>query len=404
MNHHTTHQSNNNGTNKPAFYLDESLPGQADDPWMDAIAFSGGGMAGVCYAGVLKALEQYGYRKDIIYWSGSSVGSIIATLCVLGASAEYCIETLMTTDVSIFIDLAAQPNFHLGLVKSIRTYGKTIINLIEKLGIDGGDKFTAWFSSILQDLGYDPEITFQELYMKSGGKHLCITASSINTAETLYLTRSSYPHMRVIDAVRVSISLPYVFQPIYMDDPHCLHGRRLLADGGIYDNLPVNVLDIRHKGEIVAVYRKMVGFALVTHGKWTKDYETIDGILKYSYNFVEGMHAHLSVEKSQQFMYWDRVFPIECYDIASMDFNMNRESMVHLIETGYNATKYLCKRREQMILRYGPVPRNYFIQVPGKGPAKQYDNNDLWRTDLYETNPEHFVRSEIPANPNYNIK
>ena len=51
------------------------------------IALSGGGIRGIAHAGALKAFEENGINIDII--SGTSSGSIIATLYALGYSPYY---------------------------------------------------------------------------------------------------------------------------------------------------------------------------------------------------------------------------------------------------------------------------------------------------------------------------
>ena len=51
------------------------------------IALSGGGIRGIAHSGVLKALEDYGIKADII--GGTSSGGLIASLYAMGYSPYY---------------------------------------------------------------------------------------------------------------------------------------------------------------------------------------------------------------------------------------------------------------------------------------------------------------------------
>ena len=55
-------------------------------PYQYGLALSGGGIKGLCHAGVLKGLEEIGFRPDII--SGVSAGSIVGALYSDGYTPE----------------------------------------------------------------------------------------------------------------------------------------------------------------------------------------------------------------------------------------------------------------------------------------------------------------------------
>ena len=57
----------------------------------------------------------------------------------------------------------------------------------------------------------------------------------------------------LVDAVRASVRLPVLFPPIAHADG------RLLVDGGVLDNLPVDLLVERDEGPVVAVNVAMGG-------------------------------------------------------------------------------------------------------------------------------------------------
>ena len=55
-------------------------------PYKIGIALSGGGIKGLCHAGVLKALEEHAIKPDII--SGVSAGSVVGALYADGYSPD----------------------------------------------------------------------------------------------------------------------------------------------------------------------------------------------------------------------------------------------------------------------------------------------------------------------------
>ena len=54
------------------------------------VALSGGGIRGIAHAGVLKALEDYGIKIDVI--GGTSAGSMVASLYAIGYKPDEIFE------------------------------------------------------------------------------------------------------------------------------------------------------------------------------------------------------------------------------------------------------------------------------------------------------------------------
>ena len=77
----------------------------------------------------------------------------------------------------------------------------------------------------------------------------------LRTVSTDLVSRTRQVHRRgnVVDAVSASVRLPVLFAPIPDD------AGRLLVDGGVLDNLPVDLLTERDEGPVVAVNISMGG-------------------------------------------------------------------------------------------------------------------------------------------------
>jgi predicted acylesterase/phospholipase RssA len=368
-----------NGSLYDSGYID----GQVSDSSVEWVAFSGGGMSAGAFAGVFEDMESRGLyqpkksltpdvltfdpldpfyftNKKIKYWLGSSAGAIFAALGALGTPSKYITNLLLNTDARIFLDYGGRESGP-GWWHRMGNYRYGITDLLSKWGIVRGLKFKQWFANQMSILGWDPLTSFNSLYNLTG-QHVIITATSLNTSETLYLSRSSYPYMTLLDAVDISIRLPCLFPPIFMSDPLVAQGNRILTDGGILDDLPINACDVTsNTGEILAFNRKAIGFTLINDGKWVPEYVNIDGLLKYSLTFIKTMHTRMHAMQSSQPYFWDRVVPIETYGVGTIDFDADKNKIIQIIESGKNASKRFFDNRETMILENGPLPNNLFI-------------------------------------------
>lgn len=201
------------------------------------IALAGGGIRGVAHAGVLKALEDNNIKIDAI--SGTSAGSIVATLYAMGYSPYY-IYTLFKHYAKDIINLRSGPIIN-GLSNFVRS---------KKIGIVG-----------LND-GLLLEKMYNELSIKKGFRYvgdikmpLVISTVDISEAKEYILTNCaprSNPNdnyiteIEVGKAVRASSSFPAVFCP-------CEFKNHLFMDGGVLDNTPAEELKKVYNGKVMAV-------------------------------------------------------------------------------------------------------------------------------------------------------
>lgn len=378
-------------------YDSSHIPGEVGDSDIEFICFSGGGVAGVCFLGVLRELERRGIREKIKYWLGSSAGAIAAALAALGATSEYLEKELKETDLRMFLDYGGRTGQSKHWWDKFQDYRYGISELISRWGAVRGDRFEEWVKEQFTKLGWDAGITFNDLYSQTGN-HLIITGTSLNTFETLYFSRSSYPYMKILDAVRISMSIPFMFQPLVMKDSVVPQGKRILVDGGILDNFPLNACDIiSDSGEILGFNRKAVGFTLIHNGKWVPDFVDITNLMRYSLTFIQAMHKRIQIIQSHQPFFWDRVAPIETAGVVGTDFGVEKEKLLGLIKSGEEATRKYLDQRAEMLQKFGPLPRNLFIPSHRlQHSGFQCLSDDLIEsTKIYQTNPSKFRIGKI---------
>lgn len=92
-------------------------------------------------------------------------------------------------------------------------------------------------------------VTFKEQYEKNG-LELVITGTDVASKKIYYFSYRTTPDMPIVDAIRVTISLPIAFKPIFVNDVHTSYGKTVsdkinaFIDGGALNNFPIRVFDI----------------------------------------------------------------------------------------------------------------------------------------------------------------
>jgi len=373
------------------------------DPYdVEFCCFSGAGVNGLAYVGVLQSLEERGVRRKIKYWIGTSAGSIIATFAALGASVDFILECLEGMDFSVFVDYGGSTPSKSWWGRLRNYYSAT--ELFSKLGLARGNQFIDWIKACIAKLGYPPDLTFGQLYDQTGNR-LVSVAACLNGFDALYLSRSTFPNMSIADAIHSSMIIPYIFQPIIIRDPISDPISRMILDGGLLENYPINVCDVQTPdGRVIGINRKAIGFFCMTNGLWGPHTEVIDSFLKFSRMIINVMFRQKERLHSHQPYFWDRSVAIETFGHSPVNFGITPEWVDRLIKSGYDATEDFLEKRRQMILKEGNLPGNLFIPVvyhqipnqegwfrlPGLWSAWVYplNNDNLQDTIIYQTNPD----------------
>jgi len=191
------------------------------------LVLSGGGALGATHIGVLKVLEELNVPVDII--TGTSMGSIIGGLYATGLTAEE-LEGLVTSIdwETAFSDSPAREG--LSMRRKQDDYG-FLMDL--KVGIkDGSPQFPPGLiqgqrlTLMLRALTWRARsITdFDQLPIRYRA-----VAADLETGKAVVLGKGN-----LATAMRASMAVPGVFPPVEIDG-------RLLVDGGVANNLPVDV-------------------------------------------------------------------------------------------------------------------------------------------------------------------
>lgn len=181
----------------------------------EILVFSGGGSLGYAHIGVLSYLEKSNRLKKVHTYAGNSIGAIMAFFCTMGVKSK------------ALWDIFNQ--FNMEDVLS----GEFNIDMLTNLwGIEDGELIEAFMVDVMSEYGFDPFITMKDLQKKTS-LNLIVVATRSDTMEANYFSATTTPNVLVLDAVRASISIPFLFTPKKI-------GEHLYFDGFLSDNFPLN--------------------------------------------------------------------------------------------------------------------------------------------------------------------
>jgi len=192
------------------------------------LVLAGGGALGMAHVGVLKVLEAHRIPVDVI--TGTSMGSIVGAAYASGASVSEMEQVLFDTDWDALFNESHKRED----VAYRNKYGRAGQFLGDaKIGIKGGG--LARFSGVVSGQHVVPLL--QKLYQRTPGTidfnalpiPFCAVAADIETGEAVPLHSGELAY-----AARASMAVPGFFTPVVIDD-------RALVDGGIANNLPVDI-------------------------------------------------------------------------------------------------------------------------------------------------------------------
>lgn len=196
---------------------------------IDTLVISIGGIKGIAFVGVLEELFGKISFNSIKHIIGSSVGSIIGLLLSINYTTEEIYTICTEIDFSQFT-LNSPEKLH----ENINEENICCIDNLVNFGLDNGNGMIRLLRSIVQ-IKCSVDITFKEHFEKFG-KDLTVVATNIDKLRAEYFNYKNTPDVKIIDAVRLSISIPIIYTIQKHQDTN-------YTDGGISDYYPINYYD-----------------------------------------------------------------------------------------------------------------------------------------------------------------
>jgi len=198
------------------------------------LVLSGGGAKGMTHIGIIRALEENNIPID--YITGTSMGAIIGSLYAMGYSPDDMEALLRSEDFKRWYSGQIEPEYGYYFKQNRPTpeFFNIRFSFKDSLHIKPQILPTSMVNPIQMNL------VFVELFARATAacngdfNHLfvpfrCI-ASDVYNKRPLIMRKGDLG-----DAVRASMSFPFVFKPIEIDSV-------LAYDGGIYNNFPTDIM------------------------------------------------------------------------------------------------------------------------------------------------------------------
>ncbi len=198
------------------------------------LVLSGGGAKGITHIGVIRALEENNIPID--YVAGTSMGAIIGSLYAMGYSPDEMTEILKSEDFRKWSTGEVEEEYMYYFKRNIPTpeFFNVRLNLKDSISI----KPHFLPSSVVDPIQMN--LVFVDIFGPATGgakgdfdklfiPFRCVAADVYNKKQLIMREGD------LGDAVRASMTFPFMFKPIKIDSV-------LAYDGGIYNNFPTDVM------------------------------------------------------------------------------------------------------------------------------------------------------------------
>ena len=208
------------------FGLFEYIP--QDNPII-GLALSGGGARALAQLGVLRALEENGIEVNVIV--GTSMGSIVGGLYAAGFSIDDLDSIAINTKWSDLISFKSDLNRRDLFIDQKITDDRALfslrldgLKLVLPTSFNDGQKLTNQLYLLTEQAPIHSDSSFNNLQVKF--RAVC---TDLETGEPVVLDKG-----QLSTAMRASSSVTFFLEPVKWKD-------RLLVDGGLLSNIPVDI-------------------------------------------------------------------------------------------------------------------------------------------------------------------
>lgn len=306
------------------------------------LALGGGGARGIAHVGVLKTLEEMRVPVDCI--AGTSMGSIIGGLYASGMSPEQMSQAVQRIDwPAAFTDGPPRAD----LPFRVKEEQRVLLNA--EVGLKQGKVQLP--KGLLE--GQNLLLLLEELSLPAASVHdfdklripYRAVATDLATGEAVVLGSGE-----LAKAMRASMSIPSALVPVELNG-------KILVDGGVADNVPVDVArELCHPDIVIAVN---VGAPLAPADQLT----SVLSVTEQLTNFLTVGNTNQQLRTLGR---KDVLIVPELKDLGSIDFNRAAEA----VAIGYAAAQ--AKRDELGRLSVSPAAyRDYLASLPAIPQAER---------------------------------
>jgi len=276
----------------------------------DTVVLGGGGVKCIATLGALQYIYDSDKHLGVHTYIGTSAGAIIGFLMGIGYTPIELITYICTSHIFESI----MPLDMMSLVT-----GNGAIKYV--------DKIDAPLRKLVSEKIGRTDLTLKELYDTLGVVLVCATYN-ITHGRCEYLTYKTHPNLECLVAVRMSSSLPLIFD-------ECMYDGSIYIDGGAADNFPITCADPGACVFGVAI------FTTYNHNSSNKITTLLRLLISSSSNMYIRRIISLFSEKHA-------LLSIELENVDLLEFDRSNSSKLDLFSKGYNSCVDFFKQLEYL--------------------------------------------------------
>ena len=324
----------------------------------DTLCFSGGGTSCISFIGVLKYLVDNNYLDISLIknFVGTSGGAIIAFLLSINYSINYIYDFILSF------------NF-----KTLENNNK-LDNLFKNNGFNTGIKFNYLFSQFLYNKLNINDITFQELFNLTNNKLLIIGTNYSKGCEEIFSYEAT-PNMSVIIALRISMSIPILFTPVFYNSNYYI-------DGALVNNFPFN-----HCNKLTTL-----GLFINNQYNETNNIDNIIILLKRSIEII--------LNNKNNINYYNNIIIINKVITELVNYNLSLDDKNNLLNYGIEiATKFINKfNYDNFYFKNKYVQTDINENDINENNINDINEHDINENDINENNINDIDENDINEN------
>ncbi len=285
------------------------------------IVLGGGGVKAIAHIGALQALEEKSMLRFVRKYVGLSAGSLVAFGMVLGYTIAALKDICERFDFAVLQDPAPEG----------------FLSFIDNYGIDTGERLVRFLQALLTIKGLTADLTFEGLKIARPNQQLEVIASNLSSGEPAIFSFTNTPNCRLVDALRASMSLPFYFWPVHIND-------QLYVDGGVHGLYPMNLLTPKEQSEALGI------ILLQQIDAWNQ-FDGPDAFILRLYELTTTSKSRLLYDQ-----YKDNTICIRTPPISSLQFGLSSKDRRLLFKGGYEAAQeYMNMNVKHHLKRRGSI-------------------------------------------------
>ena len=307
------------------------------------LVFEGGGILGIAYLGALDYLDEIDLLPQIEKVAGTSTGAFTCCLTSFNLPFQELKKIASTLDYKKLPEEKVIPLRNVDDVFK-KTFEKifgdmhSVYRLINNYGWYSTNYFYSWIKKVIASQ-FDankkkPPYTFEDF--KNADLHidnrtfkdLYIVGTDVSAKTSVVFSYETTPKMEVAEAVRISLSVPLLFEAIKISDRASnTTNNYIFVDGGLMRNYPINMFDYH------GINYETLGIQFRNKIK----YSETKNLISYIGNLFNALL------KAQEDMYNNdsankqRTININTGGLTSLDFQISEADSKFLYKQGYDA-------------------------------------------------------------------